>query len=656
MNSVQTRRIAPPKFQHGFSLLEVIIVIAILGVIASIATVGVNRFRDSSNSTKLHSDIATVNTAIKVYLASGGDLTGVTNPQAVLDKLKTSRTEESAAKYAGLRSSMIDKRLTVVMQTSSEASTDAARAVWNPDKNRFEAATTGLGVKAFDINAALGQVDYGEETREASAVDYNEGDGWIWTFVETPGAAPPTPDQIAVGGGNPLPPDPPGSPVRLIKPVISPTGGEYIIGDFPLAVTISNPNDESISDLYWATEWSGGSGILWQAYTGPVQVQPDDQLLVYVKSLDSVHLDSYSVGANFVAKSVQLQAPGIQTSASELDLASNSPVTIQLTDPNSSAEPHELRYRLPGGDWTVYTGPFAVKPSAYPTGFRVEAFAAGLSTGYQDSEVVSRSLPIKLKAPVIELSDLAFTSLINTITITITNPNPSGSSVTKYKLTNVKTGQESAWIDFGSPLRLSATDYLDGFTVVAFSSPLSADFLESDTASSVANSFFGAGIDGYTIFVLDTSGSMNWLDGIGLVKSEVLNSLLSYPSEGKFAVVTFNQQSKVVYPWSSANPLNIASAVLAIKPLSAGGSTNYSAALDSSLGIINSAGDVRQVIFLSDGKPTRGDNESGILSRIDAMASKGVKVDTIGFHIEESGKQLLKDMAARGNGTFSEVE
>lgn len=99
----------------AFSLQEALIVIAVVGVIAAVAFIGAGNIKDGATRNKLENDIATINTAVGVYLANGGSLDGVTDPQEILNKLKTSRSSDSDATFAGFGSSMIDQRLAVRM-------------------------------------------------------------------------------------------------------------------------------------------------------------------------------------------------------------------------------------------------------------------------------------------------------------------------------------------------------------------------------------------------------------------------------------------------------------------------------------------------------------------------------------------------------------
>ncbi|MFT5466668.1 MAG: type II secretory pathway pseudopilin PulG [Verrucomicrobiales bacterium] len=717
----------------GISLIEAVLAIAILGVVAAIAFTSTQRVNEGSQLTKLRSDITTLNQAIEVYISNGGDLTGITNPQAVIDKLKTRRTAESDAAFAGFGNSMIDKRLQVRLQTSAEASSDDPRAVWNPSSIQFEIGTSQVptptsfdtsspiyqameinhititetdearedlgievevdagtnfdatadsvdyssaefssaesasaelsvaeeflpGIAAFELNDALAAIDFGEELRADAMIDLNADDGWIWVYQDAEGEAPPGPTVVPITPVSGDPPDPVTPPGRLIQPTLNPSPGTYPGSNFPLGVAIGNPNDPAFSDLFWATDWSNGGGLNWQPYVSPVSIQPGQQLLTYVKSTDPAYLDSYSTGGVYDASAIALSAPEIIASASQLDLDSNEPVSISLNDTNPSGTPLELQVRLPGGSWTAYTGAFDVLPQDYSAGFTIEAKTVATTPAYTGSPVSNLTLPIKLSPPEIALSDPAFTPTITQITVTLTNTNPSGSSTSKYKVTNLDDGSETSWIAYSAPFVLDATSYLEGFTVTAFNEPDQPNYIASDEVESDAG-FFGIEVDGFTIFVLDVSGSMSWNDRIGQMKAEVVNTLNNYDPNGKFAIVKFSGSASTVVPWQDATPSNVTSAIAAVNGLSAGGSTNYSDALDDSLTIIQAEGDVGQVIFLSDGKPTSGDKSTaGILNRVTNIVNEGAYLDTIGFQINSSGQVLLQSMANSGNGTFIQID
>lgn len=153
-----------PSPVRAFSLMEALITIAILGIVAAGAVQVIPGTNDDAKLSKLESDVAAVNQAVKIYLENGGSLDGLGDPQAVVDKLKARREKSSAAQFGGLRSGTVDKRLAVQMQTADQASTNATRAIWNAASQRFEITTEGEGgVAWFFFDDTLAAVDFGTE-------------------------------------------------------------------------------------------------------------------------------------------------------------------------------------------------------------------------------------------------------------------------------------------------------------------------------------------------------------------------------------------------------------------------------------------------------------------------------------------------------------
>ncbi|CAB5008886.1 MAG: prepilin-type N-terminal cleavage/methylation domain-containing protein [Actinobacteria bacterium] len=58
--------------QAGFTLVELLIVITILGVLAAIVVFSVRGINDQSGTTACASDVATVDAAVEAYYASNG--------------------------------------------------------------------------------------------------------------------------------------------------------------------------------------------------------------------------------------------------------------------------------------------------------------------------------------------------------------------------------------------------------------------------------------------------------------------------------------------------------------------------------------------------------------------------------------------------------
>jgi hypothetical protein len=229
--------------------------------------------------------VATINAAIQVYTLSGGSLPASATPQAILDKLKTSASAATASEIAGLRGSVIDRRLTTEMQTSSEGAGSQTRALWDGTAKRFVIATSGAaGVKNFLLDDSLAAVDPGTETRTATVKV--GGDGWVWNYTDVaptassgPGSAPGT-----LGDGtNPTLTAP--TTMQLDPPTFSQTGGSIHLVNFDLSVTLSNPNSPGTSQIYYS---QGGAAAA--LYTGQtLTVAPNTFITAYAKTSDPDH-------------------------------------------------------------------------------------------------------------------------------------------------------------------------------------------------------------------------------------------------------------------------------------------------------------------------------------------------------------------------------
>ncbi len=639
-----------PRPHRGVSLLETLIVVFALSLLGGMAAVYFGQIRSVSSQTKLESDVAAVNASIRVYLANGGSFAGVTSPQAILDKMKTRRAD--AESYAGFRGAMVDPRLAAVLQTPEDASSSTPRATWNPGQNRFEVRGEGEGgVARFELRSELGRVDYGTEVRENSTVAYNTGNGWIWSYDDQAPALPGGPSQVlTTPAAAPSQPAAKAHGPRLETPVSNPAGGTYDFLDFPREVTLVNPNEPSVSVVYYATTWSA-NGIDWQRYQGePIALAPGTRLRTYAASTTSAILDSFTGGGDFMRRAYDLVSPVIQTSAPTMSLEDGSPIQVTVTNGNPAEVPQRLEYAINGGEWTPYSGTIDVEPGAYPPGFEIAARVAGGGEGVNDSETVRATVPIVLRRPLIQLSDDTFSAAVPEITVAMTNPNPAGSSRILYRVRNLATNGWTDWTNYSVPLSFGSGAFSEGFVIEGFAEPLTSAFLPSELAVDDADAFFGVPVTGRTIFVLDVSGSMQWNARLDQVKSEMETSLERLGSGDGFAIVSFATDARVVFNWSEATDSVVAAAAAAVTGMEADGWTNYSAALDQALAIVQAGAGADQVIFLSDGQPTAGEtSETAILERVDALVAAGVRVDTIGFEVPtQEAQDLLDAMGSRG--------
>jgi Tfp pilus assembly protein PilE len=280
----------------GFSLLELIIMIAVIGVIIGLASSLVNNESNASNLAKLESDVTCLNQMVALYVAHGGNLAGLTSPQAVLDKMKRYRPQAQWQQYVGVVSGkLLDVRLQARMTSQPDYSNNP-RAFWDRTKQRFVLSqASGSGVSEFYLDNTLAGADYGSETRTNSVVTYNSSNsGWVWgtsiadpatnylnplPLASTTQAGGFDPNQAASasstpsggggnggsggGGGDGGPPVQP-TLALLPVPVIAPTGGTFAFASFPTSVTISSGGaPSSASTLMYSI--NGGA---WLAYDG----------------------------------------------------------------------------------------------------------------------------------------------------------------------------------------------------------------------------------------------------------------------------------------------------------------------------------------------------------------------------------------------------
>ena len=157
----------------------------VVGALAALGGVGFLAFSDvekGASSAKIQSDVATLNEAVTMYVASGGSLSGVQTPSQVLAKLKTQKDAASAkTSIVPVTGSMIDRRLVAEMQTVREAATTQPRALWNEVKQRFEVRTSGVvGVKRFRLDPALSDAEIITEARGDEFYAFNSSGGWVW--------------------------------------------------------------------------------------------------------------------------------------------------------------------------------------------------------------------------------------------------------------------------------------------------------------------------------------------------------------------------------------------------------------------------------------------------------------------------------------------
>lgn len=476
---------ACPTLHHssGFSLFEALAAICIIGILAWAVIASQTNTPKGIALTKLESDVHTVNQAVKVYVASGGSLSGITDPQAVLDKMKSKLSAEDDAKMVGFGGAMIDPRLSVRFTTGEEERSTDKRAVWSVTHQRFDLTTTGPGIAGFVLDETKGTQNYGQDARlpASSAVEYAENGGWIWHYQD--GAPPqprPTPSLVAVNTTNPTGPgtNPWTSPSRyqLLPPVFSEASGSYLRSRFHFPVSLEDPNTSCSSWIMYSL--NGGNYV---RYSGPLDVGPDTVVTAFVTGDPYLYYASRLQSADYVAKPPQpLTPPSILPSHPQFQWDSAEQIQVVLENPNDPQD-SILEVSLNGSDWAVYLEPLQLSIDTYKDGASIRGRAQTRSVDYlvsaeASAEVQAPPPPRQLEAPEITPDAPNFMAgSVETVHITIQDTNPLGSEL-EYRLPG------SDWRLYTAAFEVTRATYPSGLLVEARAKARSRAFLTSTEA------------------------------------------------------------------------------------------------------------------------------------------------------------------------------
>lgn len=397
------------RFKQGFSSFEALLVVAILGVMATVCVAIYQNVSLSTKQAKLDSDLATLNSAMQSYLLFGGKLTGNESLEAVLTKLRSKASVETAQQVVGLAGAFLDPRFQAVMQTEAEASSDEQRIYWNSPKHKFESATSGpVGIKEFRINYEYVEPENGLVESRETILDYAHESNWIWDYQEAAPALQLQPTKVALYSveettsvdtyvspvsttlPEPPPASPPGSgPVVLSPPTFSIPPGTHPISDFTITVEIIDPNPTGSKIKY-----SKNHGP-WNDYAGTgISIDPGEILSAQALPVESSgdYLFSTVTEGIYAASPEDLTPPIINLSEAAFNPPAVNTITAHLVNPNDPTV-SRVDYRLGGGPWITYAGgDFQINSASYPLGVTIEAYAVSSSTYWNDSTISSSGI------------------------------------------------------------------------------------------------------------------------------------------------------------------------------------------------------------------------------------------------------------------------
>ncbi len=376
---------------RAFSLVEVVITLAVLGMLGTFAAVSMGGLSERSARQKLVSDVDTLNRAVGAYLAMGGSLAEVKSPAEVIVRLKSTVSAENATLTPGLASSFVDPRLAVVL------SADQIGVVWDAGRRRLVLDGFGVGaVRAFTLDDSLAEIAAPVESRQR-VLSYAKESSWIWDYEDRSVSHGPGATEFVVA----LPGDDSGAGLpeattvtqptwTLAPPRFSRSGGLYDFREFDLPISLTNPNPGNSSKLVYAVDYGE-----WRDYTGPVSVAPGSVLSAQVVASGDRWGDSAKADQRYEAEPVALTTPVIQPSHDSFGMFHHREVEVALFNPNPD-EHSRLEYRVGGtGDWLPYELPFVLSRENFSAGADIEARAVSVgSPYYQPSPVTTRSIPV----------------------------------------------------------------------------------------------------------------------------------------------------------------------------------------------------------------------------------------------------------------------
>ncbi len=164
--------------------------------------------------------------------------------------------------------------------------------------------------------------------------------------------------------------------------------------------------------------------------------------------------------------------------------------------------------------------------------------------------------------------------------------------------------------------------------------------------------------DAALTFVIDTSGSMDRPNRLGLVKEALIGLTRELDRNDSVAIVTYSDGGNVVLPPTSvADEDEIIEAIDRLRP---NGSTNLESGLLLGYDLANEQfirGGVNRVILASDGIANVGlTDPDGLASMIRDDADEGIHLVTVGVGMDGFNDVLMEQLADQGDGFYAYVD
>lgn len=323
-------------------MVEILITVAVLGILMAGSMSKLGFVDRAAKFQKLNSDTRHINQALRVYTASGGSIGSLTDPQQILDKLKTTRSAQSDAQYAGLGGSMVDPRLKAITKSAANPGIWNKVVTWDAVQKRFVVGEGNSGIVEFRLDETAGKAAYQTEDRARPLIAYNTANGWVWSYdqsdpapvrfvssqvqlssgaVGTSVATVPTtlPPSDGSGGAGSNATSPPPVLSDLLPPVLSVPGGSYPPSQFNLTVDLTNPNPGLSSWILVSV-----NSAPFAQYSGPLSVASGSTIQAYTAGQPNLWNSSPQVSAGYTASApTPLTAPQISLSSAQFSSSSS---------------------------------------------------------------------------------------------------------------------------------------------------------------------------------------------------------------------------------------------------------------------------------------------------------------------------------------------
>ena len=159
-------------------------------------------------------------------------------------------------------------------------------------------------------------------------------------------------------------------------------------------------------------------------------------------------------------------------------------------------------------------------------------------------------------------------------------------------------------------------------------------------------------------FLIDTSGSMNQADRLGLVKTSLKLLVANLSPVDRVAIVQYDSHARLVLEHTLASDAKTIQA--AIESLQCAGSTNLEEGMRRAYGLAAQAfasGGENRVLLLSDGVANLGTvSAQDILNGVAEFRKQGITCSVFGFGVGSYDDTMLESLANKGDGAYAFID